>query len=50
MGDAAVALVTSGDIDAVYIHLDVVSRLWAKNRANKYKFPVYVILQKQAGK
>ena len=49
-GDAVVCFVTSGDIDAVYIHLDVVSRLWAKNEANKYKFPVYVILQKQAGK
>ena len=49
-GDAVVCVVTSGDIDAVYIHLDVVSRLWAKDGANGYKFPVYVVLQKQAGK
>ena len=49
-GDAVVCFVTSGDIDAVYIHLDVVSRLWAKDETNGYRFPVYVVLQKQAGK
>lgn len=49
-GDSLVCLVTSGDIDAVYIHLDVVSRLWARDEANKYKFPVYVVLQKKEGK
>lgn len=49
-GYAVVCFVTSGDIDAVYIHLDVVSRLWAKDETNGYRFPVYVVLQKQAGK
>ena len=34
----------------IYIHLDVVSRLWTKNEANEYQYPVYAILQKQAGK
>ena len=48
-GDSVVCLVTSGDIDAVYIHLDVVSRLWAKDENNEYKVPVYVVLQKQGG-
>ena len=35
-GDAVVCVVTSG----AYIHLDVVSRLWAKDGVNGYKFPV----------
>lgn len=45
-GDAAVSLVTSGDIDAVYIHMFVLCQLWERNDDGTYKHPVYVILQK----
>ena len=49
-GQAAVSMVSSGDIDAVYIHLDAISRLWNRNSTGQFLNPVYVILQKPGGK
>ena len=49
-GNSAVCLVTSGDIDAVYIHLYVVSRYWERKDDGKFKNQLYVILQKKGPK
>lgn len=45
-GDAILSVVTSGDIDAVIIHMFALSYKWPRNTDGKYKFPVYVLLQK----
>lgn len=45
-GDACASIVTSGDIDAVVIHLFAMSFLWPRKEDGKFKNPVYVILQK----
>lgn len=45
-GDAIASLVTSGDIDAVPIHMYAISRKWPRNDDNHFKFNVYVILEK----
>ena len=49
-GQAAVSMVSSGDIDAVYIHLYVISRLWNRDNTGQFLNPVYVVLQKPGGK
>ena len=49
-GQAAVSMVSSGDIDAVYIHLYVISRLWNRDSTGQFLNPVYVVLQKPGGK
>ena len=45
-GDAVASIVTSGDIDSVYIHMFVVSRLWPRYSNGSFKNPIFVILQK----
>lgn len=45
-GESVASLVTSGDIDAVPIHLFAIERSWPKNEAGRYNHTVYVILQK----
>ncbi len=47
-GDSVVSIVTSGDIDAVVIHLFYVSQHWPRNDG-KFNTSVYVILQKPSG-
>ena len=49
-GQVAVSIVSSGDIDAIYIHLFAVSRRWKRDEKYQFINPVYVILQKPAGK
>ena len=49
-GQVAVSIVSSGDIDAIYIHLFAVSRRWKRDEKHQFINPVYVILQKPAGK
>ena len=49
-GQAAVSFVSSGDIDAVYIHLHAISRLWNRDRTGEFLNPVFVVLQKPGGK
>ena len=46
----AVNLISSGDIDAIYIHLFAVSRLWKRDDKHQFINHVYVILQKPGGK
>ena len=48
-GQAAVSIVSSGDIDAVYIHLHAISRLWNRDRTGEFLNPVFVVLQKPGG-
>ena len=45
-GDAIMALVTSGDIDAVVIHLFALAHMWHKEEDGSYTHPVYVYLQR----
>ena len=45
-GESAVSVVSSGDIDAVYIHMYSVAKLWPRKRDNTFLIPVYVVLQK----
>ncbi|CAG2250918.1 unnamed protein product [Mytilus edulis] len=45
-GTACASIVTSGDIDAVTIHMFGLCHLWPRSDDNTYKNPVYVILQK----
>ena len=47
-GHAIASIVTSGDIDAIPIHLFALSRKWPKNQDGKYIHQVYVVLQKLA--
>ena len=44
-GDAVLSFVTSGDIDAVAIHLFALSHLWPRDATGKFSIPVYVHLQ-----
>ena len=45
-GKAVVSFVSSGDIDAVVIHLFAISLHWPRDAAGKFPQPVYVVLQK----
>ncbi|CAC5415752.1 unnamed protein product [Mytilus coruscus] len=45
-GTACASIVTSGDIDAVTIHMFALCHLWPRNDNSSYKHPVYIILQK----
>ena len=45
-GEAVVSVVTSGDVDAVYTHMFVVSRYWPRTSSRSFKNKVFVILQK----
>ena len=45
-GDFVLSYVTSGDIDAVYIHLYAVSKLWPRDTAGKFMNQVFVVLSK----
>ncbi|VDI78878.1 Hypothetical predicted protein [Mytilus galloprovincialis] len=45
-GDSCASIVSSGDIDAVVLHLFTLSHLWPKNENASYKNTVYVILKK----
>ena len=47
-GKAVVSFVSSGDIDAVVIHLFAISLHWPRNEDGKFVHPVYVVLQKHA--
>ena len=49
-GEAAVSIVTSGDIDSVYIHLFALSLHWPRDAQDKFCNPVYIILQKPESK
>ena len=49
-GEAAVSIVTSGDIDALYIHLFALSIHWPRNENGRFQSPVYVVLQKPGSK
>ena len=49
-GDVALSLVTSGDVDAIYIHLFVISQFWERRQDNTFRFPVYIVLQKPQSK
>lgn len=49
-GEAAVSIVTSGDIDSLYIHLFAVSKYWPRNENDMFLNTVYVILQKPGSK
>ena len=48
-GEAVASLVTSGDIDAVIIHMFVVARLWPRKDNRTFINAVYVLLQKPSG-
>ncbi|KAK6181777.1 hypothetical protein SNE40_009564 [Patella caerulea] len=45
-GEAFVSLVTSGDIDAIVLHLFAISIMWKRNERMHFVNPVYVLLQK----
>ena len=47
--EACISIVTSGDIDAVTIHMFALSHLWTRKDDGKFKHPVYVLLQKAGG-
>ena len=49
-GEAAVSIVTSGDIDALYIHLFALSLHWPRTENGRFHSPVYVVLQKPGSK
>ena len=49
-GEAAASIVTSGDIDSVYIHLFALSLHWPRDAQDKFCNPVYIILQKPESK
>ena len=44
-GDAVLSFVTSGDIDALPLHLFALSHLWPRDATGKFSIPVYVHLQ-----
>ena len=44
-GDVVMSLVTSGDVDAIYIHMFVLCQFWERGPDNKFRYPVYVVLQ-----
>ncbi|XP_070203435.1 uncharacterized protein [Littorina saxatilis] len=48
-GEGVLSVVTSGDIDAVVIHLFVISNLWPRSSDGKFQHPVHVMLQKAKG-
>ncbi len=48
-GDSVVSLVTSGDIDAVPIHLFAIAQHWPRRDDNTFNHPVFVILTKPKG-
>ncbi|KAH3716541.1 hypothetical protein DPMN_059265 [Dreissena polymorpha] len=48
-GNACVSIVTSGDIDAVVIHMFALSHGWPRTSDGKFKNSVFVILQKPVG-
>ena len=48
-GDACISVVSSGDIDAITIHMFVLSHLWPRKEDRNFKYPVYVLLQKPGG-
>ncbi|CAC5425801.1 unnamed protein product [Mytilus coruscus] len=45
-GDGCASIVTSGDIDALVIHLFTLSFLWPRSQDGTFKNDVYVVLQK----
>ncbi len=45
-GDDAVSIVTSGDIDAITIHLMALAMHWPRDATGEFIYPVYVVLQK----
>ena len=49
-GHSVVSIVTSGDIDAVVIHLLAVAHRWPRNAEQQFLNPVYVILSKPGEK
>ena len=49
-GDVVLSLVTSGDVDALYIHMFVIGQFWERRQDNTFRFPVYIVLQKPYSK
>ena len=50
VGECLVSIITSGDIDAIPIHLYAVSKYWNRDTENNFKNPVFVLLQKPRGR
>ena len=48
-GDAVASVLSSGDIDAIPIHLFVLSYKWPRDATGSFLYPVHVILQKPGG-
>ena len=48
-GGAIASMVSSGDIDAVPIHMFSISYIWPRSEDGSFIHPVYVILQKPGG-
>ncbi len=48
-GDSVVSVVTSGDIDAIPIHLFALAQKWPRKEDGTFQFPVFVLLQKARG-
>ena len=49
-GDIVLSYVTSGDIDAIYIHLYAVSKHWRRKKDGKFCNEVFVMLRKPENK
>ncbi|XP_045182551.2 uncharacterized protein LOC123541205 [Mercenaria mercenaria] len=49
-GKSVVCLVTSGDIDAVYLHMYTVCKFVPRFENGQFKYQVYVVLQKPSSK
>jgi hypothetical protein len=47
--EAIMSIITSGDIDAVPLHMFAVGRFWPRYQNGKFRNPVYVQLQKRGG-
>ena len=46
-GEAVASIVTSGDIDAIYVHMFVQSKVWPRYSNRTFKNSAFVILQKK---
>ena len=46
-GEAVASIVTSGDIDAIYVHMFVLSKVWPRYSNRTFKNSAFVILQKK---
>lgn len=49
-GECIISIISSGDIDAVPIHIYAVSQYWNRDAESNFIIPVYVLLQKPRGR